>query len=474
MPQTIADAVELCRAIDLEYLWVDALCITQDDDDDWARESFEMSNIYANSFITFCVVTGASCSAGFLERQHNPNTLQINFKSKMGSSIEGKLFLRMYKHPTQTLATEYTKMSAFDGLIKDDMIEVREWQHGNAPWFQRGWTFQESYFSKRKLLIGDDMVYMWYEGHIESMNGTQYRYEDGAQLTLDAIKSSRQSSMDQWYSMVESYVWRRLSYESDRLPALSGLARAVTNSFPDLEYLAGLWRADLPRGLFWVSTTTQDYEDYIRHRQHEYIAPSWSWAGRPSPIIWCLGGQHPEFELRVANVVTDKLNRYGRVFSACLELDAKMCILVPPEEEREDSSIHKKRCRVKQASGEEKLYPGFSYFPYALRSEHDDYVASLHFDWDREGLLHDGYGCPCAPVDEMRMLLISHFNLTDGYLRRVGIELLADQRVMAGLLVAPTRNAEEFVRVGMWCSLAKRLGGRRFWEHVQPQVVRLV
>ncbi|KAM0456562.1 hypothetical protein ACHAO4_003591 [Trichoderma viride] len=400
MPQTIADAVELCRAIGLRYLWVDALCIIQDDDDDWTRESFEMSNIYANSFITFCVVTGASCAAGFLERRHSPNTLQINFKSEMNSSVEGKLFLRMYKHPTQILTTEYTKMSAFDGLIKDDILEVPEWQHGNAPWFQRGWTFQESYFSKRKLLIGDDMVYMWHEDKIESMDGT--------------------------------------------------------------------------RGLFWVSATTQNYEDYTTQRQSEYFAPSWSWASRPGPIYWFLGVQYPEFELLAANAVTDKLNRYGRVFSAYLELSAKMHILVPLGEEGDNSSIHKKRRHVKHASEKEKAHLGFSYFHYVLRSGNDDYVANLNFDWDWQGLLHDGYGCPYAPTDEIRMLLISGFDLSDGQLSRDGNKLLTDRRVMAGLLVMPAQKAGEFVRVGVWYSVAEGLGGRRFWEDVEPQLIRLV
>ncbi|PON25124.1 hypothetical protein TGAM01_v206205 [Trichoderma gamsii] len=179
-------------------------------------------------------------------------------------------------------------MSTFDGFIKDNILEVQQWQHGNAPWFQRGWTFQESYFSKRKLLIGDDMAYLWHEGRIESMDGMWYRSEDGAQLTLDASKSSRQNLMDQWYSMVGSYVRRRLSYEQDRLPALSGVARALATSFPDLKYLAGLWKADLHKWLLWMPETTQNYDDYIKQRQHEYIAPSWSWASRPGPVSWFL------------------------------------------------------------------------------------------------------------------------------------------------------------------------------------------
>lgn len=476
MPQTIADAVKLCRAIGLQYLWIDALCIIQDDDSDWTRDSFEMSNIYANSFITICVVTGASCSTGFLDRHHNPNTLQIDYNSQVDPLVKGKLFLRMYKHPTLNLTTEYTEMSVSDGLMKNNKLEVDEWALGKAPWFQRGWTFQESHFSKRKLLIGDDMAYMWHEDNIVSMDGTRY---DRSQLILEAHESMR-DAIDQWYTMVRFYVRRKLSYEKDRLPALSGLARELANSFPDLEYLAGLWKGDLHRGLFWISGTTQNYQDYIKPRHYGYVAPSWSWACRPGPIYWFLGVQFsvgvmytPEFQLRAANVVTDKLNPYGRVFSAYLELSAKIYKIMPLENKGADISSRRNLC-VKEAPEDEKLHLHTYPFHYVLRSQSGDYMANLNFDWDIKGFRHDGYGYPDAPLDEMRMLLISSSNLSDGDVRRDLDRPFADERMMVGLLIMPTHNGGEFERVGLWYSVAKGLGGSKLWEDIQPQIIRLV
>ncbi|UKZ94412.1 uncharacterized protein TrAFT101_009284 [Trichoderma asperellum] len=476
MPHTVADAVRLCRAIGLRYLWIDALCIIQDDDNDWTRESFEMSNIYANSFITICVVTGTSCSAGFLDKRHNPNTLQINFTSQIDPAVKGKLFLRMYKHPTLNLTTEYTKMSVSEWLMRNDKLEVDEWALEKAPWFQRGWTFQESHFSKRKLLIGDEMAYMWHEESMVSMDGTRH---DRSQLTLEAHRSMR-DAIDQWYTMVRFYVRRKLSYERDRLPALSGLARALGTSFPDLGYLAGLWKADLHRGLFWISGTTQSYREYVKPLKYGYVAPSWSWARRPGPIYWFLGVQFsvgvkytPEFELRAANVVTDKLNPYGRVFSACLEMSAKIYRMVPLGVDGEDSSSRRRPC-AKEAPEDERLHLHTYPFHYVLRSKQGDYVANLNFDWDVKGFRHDGYGYPDAPLDEMRMLLISSSDLSDGDVHRDLDKALSDQRMMVGLLVMPTRNVDEFVRVGLWYSVAKGLGGSKLWEDIQPQVIRLV
>lgn len=460
MPQTIADAVQLCRAIGLRYLWVDALCIIQDDDDDWTRESFEMSNIYGNSFITLCVVTGTCCSAGFLERQHNPKTLQINFKSKVNPSVKGKLFLRMYKPAEKPAVGAF---AYFENRKKFEP-EVHKWQLEDAPWFQRGWTLQESHFSKRKLLIGDEMAYVWHQDQIESMDGTQYHTTDRLQLDLDARKSRKRSLLLKWYYLVIHYTQRSLSYERDRLPALSGLARAAARDFHDPEYLAGLWKEDVCGGLYWISKITQNYDEYIKQRQHEYLAPSWSWASRPGHILPLLDGDVPKFELRDYKVVTDKLNRYGRVFSAYLELSAKV---LPLKEEGEE------RRRIKRDQERGIFSEKNCWYPYVLRSENGDYVADLMFDWDVEGSLHDEHGCPCAPTDEMRMLLISSSSY--GYELRYPEthEVPPDPESMFGLLVMPTQKAGEFFRVGLWLT-KPGTGGRRLFEDVQPQIIRLV
>src|SRR5688500_4321571 len=69
MPQTIRDAVAVCRALKLENLWVDSLCITQDNAEDWLQQSAQMKNIYANSHLTLAAEEPASCKLGFLGEQ---------------------------------------------------------------------------------------------------------------------------------------------------------------------------------------------------------------------------------------------------------------------------------------------------------------------------------------------------------------------------------------------------------------------
>lgn len=66
MPQTYQDAIQVTDALGLRYLWIDALCIIQECQDDWAKESQNMGNIYKNSHVTIAPIATKSCWDGFL------------------------------------------------------------------------------------------------------------------------------------------------------------------------------------------------------------------------------------------------------------------------------------------------------------------------------------------------------------------------------------------------------------------------
>jgi hypothetical protein len=76
-----------------------------------------------------------------------------------------------------------------------------------------------------------------------------------------------------WLRAAERYSDRHLSYETDKLPAISGLAAAVALTLKE-DYLAGLWKGDMIRGLLWLplSPGIMNSPDRIPS------IPSWSWA----------------------------------------------------------------------------------------------------------------------------------------------------------------------------------------------------
>ncbi|KAH7205613.1 hypothetical protein BKA60DRAFT_611668 [Fusarium oxysporum] len=83
-----------------------------------------------------------------------------------------------------------------------------------------------------------------------------------------------------WSGLITNYTSRELTKSSDRLPALSGIAKWLQPHLGNPAYLAGLWNnSDLYRQLAWFSCTTQN-------PRPQYRAPSWSWASIDGRILW--------------------------------------------------------------------------------------------------------------------------------------------------------------------------------------------
>ncbi|KAG4438421.1 hypothetical protein IFR05_006074 [Cadophora sp. M221] len=92
----------------------------------------------------------------------------------------------------------------------------------------------------------------------------------------------RLDHFDAWYQLVASYCHRDLSFLSDKLPAVAGLASVMQANYQGT-YGAGLWKEDLQIGLVWyIECHEQDSNGTTnapaRSLSEDYIAPSLSWA----------------------------------------------------------------------------------------------------------------------------------------------------------------------------------------------------
>ena len=460
LPATVADAVQVCRTLGIRYLWVDALCIIQDDGDDWAREAFEMANVYANSFLTLCIVQGESCTSGFLNRPLASETLQINFRSTLDSSVAGKLYLRMLHSPETTLIQSKKPEEKLVAISPDKPAEL---DIDRAPWNTRGWTFQEAWLSPRKLFFGPHMFHISCGELHESADGSLFRDPGSFARDLDLTEV-----LDRWYDLVTQYGRRALSFEKDRFPALSAFARTISDRFSDQKYLAGLWKSDLHRGLLWTPYAWTDLKSYLE-RPPGYVAPSWSWADRPNGLVWFQGVgtglflHSPEFELKEARIQTQALNPFGCIESGALELDAKIF----------QFPLSRGQGKVIKTPDRERRWLQIN-FHYTLLSEKDEYIASLHLDW----LSYGKEEFPDDPLDQLWMILISRSSLNNIYGHWYPVKdenkHVEDPEIMVGLLLLPTTNENEFIKVGLWYSETRGLGGSKFWDDIPRQSVRLV
>ena len=274
MTPTTNDAIALARAIGLRYLWIDALCIIQDDKDDWLHESSQMNLVYRHAFVTLCSLNSVSCHESFLIRAP---VLNIPFQSTIRESTNGSYLIRLRPRSGDNLDR---RMYMLDAAL--------------SKWDKRCWTFQEKEMSTRLLLFGSLRMHFtcarsrWSEGDEAPSDRSESTV--GVSEMITRSKDRRIPSMEMyqyWYWLVFQYGHRSVTYDKDRLPAIAGLARMIGEALQD-RYLAGLWKGDLHHGLTWQSRgymLSRGLEAYIRDiKKRNYIAPSWSWAACPNVI----------------------------------------------------------------------------------------------------------------------------------------------------------------------------------------------
>jgi len=66
LPKTFRDAVPVLQQLNVQYLWIDSLCIIQDSDEDWRTEAARMPEVYRNAICNFAASHGANSKSGLL------------------------------------------------------------------------------------------------------------------------------------------------------------------------------------------------------------------------------------------------------------------------------------------------------------------------------------------------------------------------------------------------------------------------
>ncbi|KAJ4112959.1 hypothetical protein NW760_004784 [Fusarium oxysporum] len=432
VPQTVADSIQVCRALGIRYLWVDALCIIQGDAEDWSKESFQMSKIYENSYLTLCIVEGDSCSSGFLKKDYTPPNLKINFQSKLNSAISGHLTLRMLLPPSETVR----RCTPEDGKYGS---RRQSWRYGPSK-------CSVAHPSRGSTLEAADGSSI---GHFRFM-------ED-----IDSLERG----LSTWYSMIAGYSARNLTVQQDKFPAISALARSFAERFPDQKYLAGIWESNIHMGLLWTCPAWMEFDQFRDPVSKKYTAPSWSWARRPLQVSWILiGDEHPTSELviRETEVISEKHNPYGRVSKGRLLLTAK--IFKPPTQKNG-------RVRLKHSYKYWK-YMNVPTFNYMLRSKRKRFMAKILFDWDSYCAINDN-GYPRGPMGDVSLLLTASIFPGDAPMMK-SRDLPDDQEMLLGIVVRPSPEEEgAYEKLGLWYTEDREKGGRKFWKMFRCRILYL-
>ena len=260
LPQSVRDAIICCRGLGIPNLWVDSLCIVQDDIESWLHDSAQMGDIYLNSHLTIAAEEPATCRLGFLGTQRfgSPEwqrRLIVDIPAEAGGPAK-EIFIR----PGRAYSEEPNDRCSLD---------------------KRGWCLQESILPNRRLCFnGNEMSWECLCRNLCECGHVLWAPRSVRFGMLGAsIKSKSSRPYDDWRAFVEEYTDRSLTKKTDKLSAVSGLAKMISNFLCDEEgnpdtYLAGLWRREFLSDLTWRVVS---FGAELQGAQ-PYRAPSWSWA----------------------------------------------------------------------------------------------------------------------------------------------------------------------------------------------------
>lgn len=252
LPCTFRDAVFLTRSLKIRYLWIDSLCIIQDDVQDWRIESSRMCDIYSNAYLTIAATVASDDSQGFLrQRRSRIACLELAYPNQ--ETI--RLFLKPDK------ANDEYFMDVCDG-----------------PLHSRAWTLQERLLSRRILGFASNQIYWECRGHKLQKESGNRSTPPGYLALLQPFKGD-EDLRGLWHRLVEEYTERSLTDPQDKLVALEGLVKRFAATSGDT-FVAGLWKRHFLDDLMW-----RPYPGVSHSPSPVYRAPSWSWASMDG-LIW--------------------------------------------------------------------------------------------------------------------------------------------------------------------------------------------
>ncbi|CEI68221.1 unnamed protein product [Fusarium venenatum] len=317
LPLTFQHAAIICHQLGIQYLWIDSLCIIQNDSADWEIEADKMSEVYTNAWLTVAASSSKGSNFGCFTLEQPP-AAYISYESqstgmhevrlpsvKLPFPIEGSWQTSVYAckewmPPSFQRYPSLYQIGSFGAYI--DPV-------GDEPLNQRGWTLQERFLSPRIVHFTSSQVFVQCGRETVAEDGA--RFENlmskwavlkhlerdpavNAKLTPSENRYEVSRRTGGWNFLVESYSRRQLSFETDKLPAIAGMARWLQQQTGET-YLAGLWKEHICQDLLWRKYPYEEMQPVWadQSRRHlygpekpllpfkkpkAYRAPSWSWA----------------------------------------------------------------------------------------------------------------------------------------------------------------------------------------------------
>ncbi|KAI1120765.1 hypothetical protein F5Y10DRAFT_289312 [Nemania abortiva] len=257
LPKTFRDAILVTRGIGIEYLWIDSLCIIQDDKDDWENESAKMEQVFSFAYCTIGASSATSSVEGFLHKRHPRPCVQLE------TSSFGKLYV----------------CQNIDNFHRDvDLGELNS----------RGWVLQERALSRRSIFYTSTQVY-WECGegiHCETLTrlkNAKAAFLGDARFPNSALEYYRDGRQMLVQDLYERYSRLAFTHYWDRPVAILGLQERLARAFKT-QGAYGFFTTYFARLLLWKRSGIHRMTRIKQYPGARHRAPTWSWFSKVGAI----------------------------------------------------------------------------------------------------------------------------------------------------------------------------------------------
>jgi hypothetical protein len=261
----------------LRTLWLTGLGILQDSQEDWKEAAATMANIFEHAYMTIAA-TSAQDSNGGLFSSARPLTTHLD--------KHPHLYIREYLRTFPNYSHAFPNYSYNKGL--------KPW-----PLLTRAWVYQERRLSTRTVHFGEHQVYWECQTCFASEDASEdkvWKTDSNGRYGNTGWGDKIMDSTRQWQKIISEYTNLRLTYDSDRLPAIAALAdRMWRLRRSDDVYIAGLWRNSILSDMLWTSIPFESGKrgQPLQPRPARLV-PSWSWASVQNARIFWSGYAFPD------------------------------------------------------------------------------------------------------------------------------------------------------------------------------------
>ncbi|KAJ1709085.1 hypothetical protein NYO67_8746 [Aspergillus flavus] len=295
LPRTYRQAIEVTRQLSVRYIWIDSLCIVQDDSEDWKRESQKMADVFEKCI---CVIaaTDSVDSQGqdhgiFLPRN---DPLAVDICIPLDRTPLRALSTRVFKKEKPTFVWKY-RWPVTNHLRNEQMstlkpkdaaiclrprIQSLSVRLRHTAWYNRGWVLQERLLPSRIIYFTKDKLYWSCFTTTEEEENSDPRLPH-RQCIFQSKGQGMEYISDHWQSILSDYINCSVTFDRDKLMAIDGITRRFEQYY-SIEIHAGVLDDRTGRSLLWFVREPSAQEHSGFH------APSWSWASLTASVSFSL------------------------------------------------------------------------------------------------------------------------------------------------------------------------------------------